>query len=156
MLKKERNTPRKARNIIYVYVYIYSLYTYIWTHVIFRVQHEVGQFRISHITSCSIQLDNSVHSSQWRHNERDGVSNHRHLHCLLNCWFRRRSNKTSKYRVTVTGEFPTQRASNAENVSNWLINHVILSSVRRPLPSADGCVVPFVTADTDVKMNLLS
>ena len=38
---------------------------------------------------------------QWRHNERDGVSNHQRLHCLLNCWFRRRSNKTSKLTVTV-------------------------------------------------------
>ena len=61
---------------------------------------------------------------QWRHNERDGISNHRRLHCLLNCWFRRRKKKTSKLRVTclcvgnspVTGEFPTQKASNAENV----------------------------------------
>ena len=35
-------------------------------------------------------------SLQWRHNERDGVSNHRHLDCLFNCVFRRRSKKTSK------------------------------------------------------------
>ena len=49
-------------------------------------------------------------------------------HCLLSCWFRRRSKKTSKLRVTgfcagnspVTGEFPGQKASNAENVSiSW-------------------------------------
>ena len=61
----------------------------------------------------------------WRHNGRDGVSNHRHLHSLLNCLFRRSSKKTSKLRVTglcegnspVTGEFPTQKASNAETVS---------------------------------------
>ena len=31
----------------------------------------------------------------WRHNERDGVSNHRRLDCLLNPLFRRRSMKTS-------------------------------------------------------------
>ena len=51
---------------------------------------------------------------QWRHNERDGVSNHRCLGCLLNRLFRCRSKKTSKLRVTglcegnspVTGEFP--------------------------------------------------
>ena len=63
-------------------------------------------------------------SLQWRHNERDGVSNHWRLHCLLNSWFRRRSKKSSKLRVTglgagtspVTGEFPAQKASNAENV----------------------------------------
>ena len=49
-----------------------------------------------------------------------GVSEHRRLHCLLNCGFRRRSKKTSKLRVTglgegnspVTGEFPAQKASN--------------------------------------------
>ena len=37
---------------------------------------------------------------QWRHNGRDGVSNHRRLYCLLNLLFRRRSKKTSKLRVT--------------------------------------------------------
>ena len=53
------------------------------------------------------------------------------LYCLLNHLFRRRSKKTSKLRVTglcagnspVTGEFPTQRASNAENVSFWWRHH---------------------------------
>ena len=64
---------------------------------------------------------------QWRHNERDGVSNHQPHHCLLNRLFKRRSKKTSKLRVTglcagnspVTGEFPAQMASNAGNVSIW-------------------------------------
>ena len=59
------------------------------------------------------------------HYERDGVSNHQPHDCLLNGLFRRRSKKTSKLHVTglcvgnspVTGEFPAQRASNAENVS---------------------------------------
>ena len=37
---------------------------------------------------------------QWRHNERDGVSNRRRLDYLLNRLFRRRSEKTSKIRVT--------------------------------------------------------
>ena len=61
---------------------------------------------------------------QWRHNERDGVSNH---HCLFNRLFRRRSKKTSQLRVTglcagnspVTGKFPAQMASNAESVPIW-------------------------------------
>ena len=69
---------------------------------------------------------------QLRHNEGGGVSNHQRLHCFLNCWFRRRSKKTSKLRVTgvcagnspVTGEFPAQKASNAENISIWLRHHV--------------------------------
>ena len=64
-------------------------------------------------------------SLRWRHNERDGVSNHQPHHCLLNRLFRHRWKKTPKLRVTglcagnspVTGEFPAQKASNAENVS---------------------------------------
>ena len=73
-------------------------------------------------------------SLQWRNNERDCVSNHRRLHCLLNRFFKCISNKTPKPRVTglcegnspVTCEFPPQRASNAENVSIWWRDHVIL------------------------------
>ena len=68
---------------------------------------------------------------QWRHNERDGVSNHQSHDCSLNRLFRCRSKKTSKLRVTglyegnspVTGEFPAQMASNAENVSIWWRHH---------------------------------
>ena len=71
---------------------------------------------------------------QWRHNERGGVSNHQRLDYLLNRLFRRRSKKTSKLRGTAlcegnspaTGEFPAQRASNAENVSIWWRHHVII------------------------------
>ena len=36
----------------------------------------------------------------WRHNDYDGVSNHQPHGCLLNRLFRRRSKKTSKFRVT--------------------------------------------------------
>ena len=72
------------------------------------------------------------YSLQWRHNERGGVSNHQPHNCLHNRLLRRRSKKTSKLRVTglcvrnspVTGEFPAQRASNAENVSIWWRHHV--------------------------------
>ena len=73
---------------------------------------------------------------QWHHNERDGVSKHRRLHCLLNCWLRRRSKKTSKLRVTglcavnspVTGEFPEQKASNAENDDVTMICAVMMET----------------------------
>ena len=41
-----------------------------------------------------------LYSLQWRHNECDGVSNHRCLKCLLKRFFRHRSKKTSKFRVT--------------------------------------------------------
>ena len=71
-------------------------------------------------------------SLQWLHNERDGVSNHQTHDCLLKRLFRHRSQKISKLRVTglcegkspVTGEFPAQRASNAENISTWWRHHV--------------------------------
>ena len=64
---------------------------------------------------------------RWRHNELDGVSDHQPHNCLLSRLFRRRSKKPSKLRVTGlcagnspgTGEFPAQKASNAENVSIW-------------------------------------
>ena len=71
---------------------------------------------------------------QWRHNERDGVSNRQPHDSFLNLLFMRRSKKTSKLRVTglcagnspMTGEFPAQRASNAENVSIWWRHHIIM------------------------------
>ena len=74
-------------------------------------------------------------SLQWRHNDRDSVSNHQPHHCLLNRLFRRRSKKTSKLSVTGlcvgnsqgTGEFPAQMASNAENVSIWWRHHVAIA-----------------------------
>ena len=67
----------------------------------------------------------------WRHNEHDAVSNHQTYDCLLNRLFRCRSKKISKLHVTglcernslVTGEFPVQMASNAENVSIWWRYH---------------------------------
>ena len=39
-------------------------------------------------------------SLRWRHNEHDGISNHRPRDCLLKRIFRRRSKKTSKLRGT--------------------------------------------------------
>ena len=78
-----------------------------------------------------LYLAEAIKSLQWRHNEHDGVSNHQRPDCLLNRLFRRRLKKISKLRVTglcvgnspVTGEFPTQRASNTENVSIWWRHH---------------------------------
>ena len=76
---------------------------------------------ISHKGNCLL-------TSRGRHNRHDGVSNHQPNDCLLNHLFRCRSKKTSKLRIAglcagnspVTGEFPAQMASNAENVSiSW-------------------------------------
>ena len=68
---------------------------------------------------------------QWRDNGCDGIPNQQPPDCLLNGLFRRRSKKTSKLRVAglfvgrspVTGEFPAQMASYAENVSIWWRHH---------------------------------
>ena len=78
---------------------------------------------------------------KWHHHERDGVSNHRRLNCLLNHLGSRRLKKTSKLRVTglcegkppVTGGFPSQRASNAEM---FLFGDVIM---RRSDRCASSC-----------------
>ena len=67
---------------------------------------------------------------QWRHNGCDGVSNHQPQHCLLSRFWCR-SKKTPKLRVTghcagnspVTGELPTEMASDAEKASIWWRHH---------------------------------
>ena len=71
-------------------------------------------------------------SLQWRHNGHVGVSNHQPHHCFLNRSVRRRLKRTAQLRVTgfcagnslVTGEFPPQMTSNAENVSIWWRHNV--------------------------------
>ena len=83
---------------------------------------------------------------QWRHNGLNGVSNHQPHHCLLNCSFGCRSKKTAKFRVTslyagnwpVTGEFPAQRASDAENVSIWWRYHEDSTKPEVPTPTKPG------------------
>ena len=87
--------------------------------------------------SCK-QIVSLANTLQWRHNEYDGVSNHQPHECVLNGLFRRWSKKTSKLRVTglcegcspVTGTFPAQRASNAENVSIWWRHHEITRNIK--------------------------
>ena len=105
----------------------------------------IGKLFVSSIVICtghwsriwySFQVSQFLHihlhtTLQWRHNGLDGVSTHQPHYCLFNRLFRLRSKKTSKLRVTgicagnspVTGEFPAQRASNAENVSIWWRHH---------------------------------
>ena len=99
----------------------------------------------SNLITHSVKLNIQVHFAvgqpeymsltplQWRHNGCGGVSNHQPHDCLLNQIFRRRSKETSKLRVSglcvgnspVTGEFPSQRASNTENVSIWWRHHAL-------------------------------
>ena len=103
---------------------------FLWLHY----QLVVESFDIfTHILQgCSYRMLASVLVTlQWRHNERDGVSNRQPRDCLLNGVFRRKSKRTSKLRVTglcagispVTGEFPAQMASNAGNVFIWWRHH---------------------------------
>ena len=78
-----------------------------------------------------------THSLQWCMMH-DGISNHQPHDCLLNRLFKAQIKETSKLCITglcegnslVTGEFPTQRASNAENVSIWWCHHGLLASPR--------------------------
>ena len=68
---------------------------------------------------------------QWCHNWCDGASNRQPHDCLLNCLFMRILKKASKLCVTalcvgnspMTGEFPTQKASNTENDFIWWRHH---------------------------------
>ena len=89
----------------------------------------------SYIRDLTVPLSYKHHqavSLETRHNERDGIWNHR----CLNRLFRYRSKKTSQLPVTglcegnspVTGEFPPKRASNVENDSIWR-RHRALSNV---------------------------
>ena len=118
--------------------YLLKTNNYHDTH--FAVSSDIGYCRNYNVTSddnIGLMMTRFQCSLQWRHNGRDGVSNHQPQDCLLNRLFRHSSKETSKLRVTglwegnspVTGEFPAQRASNAENVSIWWRHHVQLSVV---------------------------
>ena len=75
----------------------------------------------------------SIISLQWRHNGCDGVSNHQPHHCLLNRLFRRRSQKTSKLRVTglCVGISPV-------TVSIWWRHHVFSSDLLVLIGTGEG------------------
>ena len=102
---------------------------------LFRVMNYIANYELSYLR---IRISSNIITLQWRHNESGSASNHQRLHCLLNCRFRRRWKKTSKLRVTglclgnspVTGHFPTQKASKAENVSIWWRHHQVAVDVR--------------------------
>ena len=93
---------------------------------------------ILYMKSLSLAVYREMHgcfstiSLLWHHNGHYSVSNHQPHDCLLNCLFRRRSKKTSKLCViglcagnsSVTGEYPTQMASNAQNVFISWRHHV--------------------------------
>ena len=71
-----------------------------WSDAIFEMAHEISG-------------DLSALPLRWRHNGRDGVSNHQPHDCLLNRLFRPRSKRTSKFRVT---GFCVGNSPDADNV----------------------------------------
>ena len=95
-----------------------------------KLKRESEQY-LGYLNYCNFLIGKQAVALRWRHNGCDGVSNHQPHYCLLNRLFKRGSKKTSKVRVTGlcegnspgTGEFPTQRISNAENVSIWWRYH---------------------------------
>ena len=109
---------------------------------------------------------NDLCPSQWCHNECDGISNHQPHDCLLSRLFRHRSKKTSKLRITglcagnspVIGEFPAQRASNAENVQSCQSQYSACSHLC-PLMSTQHSTlrrVPERCSDQKKKVHLLT
>ena len=111
--------------------------------------HVAWNMITSHVVRC--RKDGPVvwqrYTLRWRHNGSDGVSNYQPHDCLLNRVFRRRSKKASKLRVTglcagnspVPGEFPTQMASNAENVPIWWRHHDVPVPNRITLSHFGSC-----------------
>ena len=106
-------------------------YLLAWVHVDFLcLQYTFGPWM-----SCALP-------SHWRHDERDGGSNHQYRVCLLNRLFMRISKETSKLHVTGlcernsprTDEFRTQKAGNAENVSIWLRRHITVKWLLYGMP----------------------
>ena len=115
---------------------LYTVYRYnkriVVCKLCLRISHK--PLIIRNRGTCTLHESNCDIALPWRHNERDGVSNHQPHDCLLNRLFSCRSKKTSKLCVTglcegnspVTGEYPTQRASNAENGYIWWRHHACI------------------------------
>ena len=73
------------------YLPMYCMYTYLPHSVMFDKELAA---------TFHMESDSRVCTLQCRHNEHDGVSNHRRLDCLLKRLVRHRSKKTSKLHVT--------------------------------------------------------
>ena len=71
--------------------------------------HDVMTWNVTRNTEKSSWLSFFLTSLQWRHNVRDGVSNHQPHDCLLNRLFRHISKKASKLRVTGPHKGPVKR-----------------------------------------------
>ena len=134
-----KNYTTSTQEVPMYYTWIWSLTSLLCTSYEWAARSIVVSpcsWSVKH--TCSVSHEICQYSLQWRHNERNDVSNHRCLDCLLNRLFRRWSKRSSKLCVTglyeetssMTGEFPIQitQASNAENVSIWWRHHVTFVS----------------------------
>ena len=74
--------------------------TVLFVRVIIQLYFTHSNCSFWFICYCSLWLLFGIRALQWRHNERDGVSNHQPGDCLLNRLFGLRSKITSKLRVT--------------------------------------------------------
>ena len=135
-----------------------SLLKFHWDMFLCLVINILSFFQISHFLNqwwllywwknCQVSI--YAKSLHWCHNEHDCVSNHQPHDCLINRLFKHRWKKTLKLRATglcegnspVTGEFPTQRTSNAEYVSIWWRHHVNISACNRHTSQYTNISVP--------------
>ena len=74
-------------------------------------------------------------TSQWRHNERDGIPITSHTQPFIQGVNQRKHQSSASLwhwplRGEFTGEFPAQRASNTEKVSIWWRHHEIMPCSR--------------------------
>ena len=110
------------------------------SNLITMISNKLVSGLVKHIyTNVPTLVYNRTHMLQWSPNDCDGISNHQPHDCLLNrCVQAQFKEYIKKLRFTglcegnspVTGEFLSQRASNAENVSIWWRHHDMGSSVQ--------------------------
>ena len=84
-------------------IYLIMLKPSPYSHLVFVIKYLIRTIKGKFFWYIKISIQSSPfhpNTLQWRHNGRDGVSNHQPHDCLLNRLFRRRSKKTSKLRVT--------------------------------------------------------
>ena len=122
--------PYMNLRIVAFLVYIQRKYSWSASYNNRPLHHDIAL--VLHLKYCLQISDIITMTSQWA--QWRLVSNHQPLDCLLNCVFTLKPKKTSKLRVTglcvgnspVTGEFPSQMASNADNVSSWWRHHILI------------------------------
>ena len=107
-----KKVPRTRTSLLCTFMYSreLTLYTldihWLWISIMYVTfqghmsMHYILHFAVANKWCNGTHCVWNILSLQWRHNERDGISNHQPHECLLNRLFGRRSRKTSKLRVT--------------------------------------------------------